>query len=554
MTFRSTRREFLATASLAAVGSTVGSTVASRPLWAGSLDRWRVHPIGRAPTAAVALPEPTEADTLRTLAQHAIDAARSAGASYADVRMGETAHMYLMLSDVTPDVQLVSRFAYGVRVLVDGAWAFVHGSVPSADAVAKAARDAVTTARGYAAVANQRRALAPIGMPASGEWMSPMQVDPFTVPLRVHAEVMGALRDTAQRVRGASAVAYFQWTRELRVFASSDGAMQVQRTCRMLPQIEVRGGVRDSFVSIDLPGLSPVAAGFESVARPELQDTMKARAEEAVRLAGIPEVPVDVGRYMVIAEGKATASVLAATLAPALELDRVLGYEADAGGTSFLAPPLDVLGTTPFASVLSVSVDRAASYYSCTKWDDEGVEARTAPLIQQGRIIDYQTSRDTGPALSDWYTRNHQSGTPAGCVVASSPDHMPFVRASHLVVEPARTETSIDDLCRDVGRGVLVSSAYAFSDQQLKSAQLMFGLTFLIEGGRRTHRIRSAGSLLRTQPFWKSLTTIGGAATSDTFVTTTYKGQPWQDAPLCATAPACVFKDVDITEAGARLV
>src|SRR5688572_4962621 len=73
------------------------------------------------------LPEPLSQHALRTLANAAIDAARSAGARYADVRVAEQHSLVIIAIGGTTlplRVFLAPEFMYGVRVFVDGTWAF----------------------------------------------------------------------------------------------------------------------------------------------------------------------------------------------------------------------------------------------------------------------------------------------------------------------------------------------------------------------------------------------------------------------------------------------
>src|SRR5206468_1914746 len=100
----------------------------------------------------------------------------------------------------------------------------------------------------------------------------------------------------------------------------------------------------------------PMSGGFETVTSLAHQDTIKRVTEEAVQLASLPRGMVDVGRYPVVFDGMAFGTILSQTLAPALECDRVMGWDRDASGDSFVKPPM--FGTQIASPLLSVTANR----------------------------------------------------------------------------------------------------------------------------------------------------------------------------------------------------
>jgi hypothetical protein len=180
------RREFLATTSLAAAGTVLATHgLSAQRLPAAALSSSQsAHDILREPMAPLALQQ---------LATSSVDAAIAAGAAYADLRIAER---HVLAVDYRPSVRMYSTLTYGVRVLVDGSWAFVHGCVPDTDAVTSAARDAVAMAKGYAPLVVTRAELAQTPV-VKGEWTTPIQDDPFNVPLRDHGAVLALYHDSA---------------------------------------------------------------------------------------------------------------------------------------------------------------------------------------------------------------------------------------------------------------------------------------------------------------------------------------------------------------------
>jgi TldD protein len=431
-------------------------------------------------------------------------------------------------------------------VLVDGTWAFAYGTTPTTGAIAKAARDAVAIARGYARIATKRVELAPAPV-ATGEWSTPMQLDPFAVPLRDQFALLGAYLDASARVLDAATMGLqFQWRRETRVFASTDGALTTQILRKSDPEVTVAGGSGMGTVSLVPMGVSAGVGGYETVAVARFQEELERVALEAVRLSRLPRRPLEAGRYPVVFDGFTFGAAFGSTVGAALEADRVLGYEADAAGTSYLTP--DLLGTPIGSPLLNVTGDRTAPYTSAVQWDDEGVVPRPFPLVTEGRLVDYCTSRQTAVAFREWYEKQGKPVQSNGCAVSPDVDNPMLIRAPHLVVAPSRTSVSLDDLCRSVQRGLLVRSASYFSaDQQLSSASLTFGGTVLeIAQGKIVRRVHNTGFRFNSRQFWKSLTALGDTGTIQNSSFNRPKGQPWRYVLHGATAPAGLFKDLNV--------
>jgi TldD protein len=537
MPFSSSRRHFLATTSLACAGTLLGvrSGIAQN--------------IRRSPLPPLAwLPDPILPVTLDALAASAVDAARQAGASYADVRVAEHYDLWLWASNFEPVLSWRSTYAHGIRVLVDGAWAFVHGTSPTPDAVTTAARQAVITARGIAKLTAEHVELAPAPV-VTGTWESPMQIDPFTVPLRDQAALGSAYWHISRRVRGCTIEENnFFWTRETRVFASSEGCRtrQVFHRAEFNPLASCRRGMGD--VLVPACAAPAVSGGYEAIAIPGFQDHLKQRFEEASRIASMPRGTIDVGRYPLVVDGTSVGALLGNTLGAALELDRVLGEEADASGTSFLNPPSVMLGTVIASPLLTVMANRPPSSPAGVKWDDEGVEMHPFPVITKGTLVDYHTSRGTATALRDWYATRGQSVGSRGCAMVEDVSHPVMIRMPHLTMTPGTAAASLDDLCSTVKHGLLLRhTVRVVSDAGLGSVNVSSPLFFEIRDGRVVRRISKVRLQSRTKQLWQSLLVgVGDESTVQQSSYETYKGVPWRSAWQSATAPAALFKDVSV--------
>jgi TldD protein len=535
------RRTFLKTSALTGTAALAGLSVGARTVSAAEVRR---H--GADTSAYGLLADPLAPDQLRRLATVALDVARTAGAQYADVRCAHVQQFSVSLDPTgVPVVGLKTYCSYGVRVMVNGAFAFDYGTVASEDAIAIAARNAVTQAKGFATVVTGVTGgeLAPA--PAvQGEWVSEVQIDPFSVPVLEQGALLGALgAATSGRSEGTMAGALFRWARETRVCATTEGTRTTQTFTRAHPSIGV-GAIWFGSVNFLVPETGPRLAGYEYVAGQPLQERIKRSAELAARYARLHTRVLDIGRYPAVFDGEATASLLNHTLGPALQFDCVLGLEADASGSSFLAPPAEILGAPLFSPKLSVVASRPETDITGVKWDDEGVAPSPTPIsvITDGRVVDYLTDRGTAPALRAWYDKQRIPYASHGFAVTRRADRPVVVGTGHLSMVPSANSASVDDLLRGMKHGVLVLRAPSVSTDQRDSLMLE------VKNGVVTNRVKQAGLQFKTTAFWKGVDAIGDASTLGAADAELSKGQPWQGLQSTGRAPAIRCTAVDIIQ------
>jgi len=493
--------------------------------------------------------------TLRALAQAGIDAAKQAGASYADCRVSDwnefETRQGLM---IPPECALTFNYTYGLRVLVDGAWAQVFGADPTPDGIARAARTAVTTARGLSRIAGTPVELVPTPT-VHGEWNTPQAIDPFSVSPDEHAQLIGAYKEASQRVPHASTGELrFQWGRDTRVFASTDGSLITQCLRRWRPIVMVaafpRFG-REEFATLPVPGISPMSIGFEAALGSEIQERIKATAEEVTRLVQYPEGEAKLGRYAAVLDGEAMGLMLGATLSPALEVDRVLGYEANNGGTSILAPASEFLGTPIGASVIDVTADRTAPHYGAARWDDEGVKTQSFPVIQQGRLRNYFTTRTSVLPLAAAVTAGSQP-TVYGSAVAWTLSMKPIGSASHLTMASGPVGATLDSLVQDLGTGMLIYGARddISTDSQLAGGLLQPQMLFEVQRGTIVRRLRHGGIQFGTKTFWKGVAALGDTTTVLAAHHAELRGEMAGWSSQVMHAPAALARQVDVIQIG----
>ena len=395
MTVSHSRRDFLKTSAAAAATTAVGARVLS------AADTYA------AISAPARSPAPTPGDpAIRELMQVALDVAKSSGASYADVRVAARRQQNVNTRDqIVQGVGDTDTFGLGVRTLVDGAWGFAATSVLTKDSIAQVTRAAIGQAK-----ANRASQLKPVVLASTpgnqvGEWKSPIQTDPFTIPIVDKVALLLAANAAASKVKKVRQVTSSMFfLREEKTLMTSDGSYLVQTIYRTQPSMSITAVSDDftDFQSRQSNDVAPMGLGYEHVLNAHLAESAPRWAQDAVEK--LSAKPVEPGRYDLILHPSNLWLTIHETVAHPTELDRAMGYEANYAGTSFVAPPEKVLGQLKFGSnLMNIQGDREQpGSLGAIGWDDEAVKPVRFDIIKDGVFVDYQTTREQAPML-DWY-------------------------------------------------------------------------------------------------------------------------------------------------------
>ena len=137
---------------------------------------------------------------IEDLAMEALNAAKAAGASYADVRIGR----YRRQSISTRERQITGvsdneSYGIGVRTLVGGAWGFAATATMTPAGAQQAAQQAARLSRAAKSVQKKQVELAPT--PAvKGSWRTPVTRDPVDVPIEEKVALLLAANAAAMKV------------------------------------------------------------------------------------------------------------------------------------------------------------------------------------------------------------------------------------------------------------------------------------------------------------------------------------------------------------------
>jgi TldD protein len=473
---------------------------------------------------------------VRELCDEAVAAALAAGASYADVRV-----VLRRKQNVATRNQHVDRLddaesqGIGVRVLVEGAWGFACAN----DLTAETARATAERASAFAKAApgGHDRALAQ-AEPAQGEYRTPVEKDPFEIPLADKVEhCLRAERAMEHEdVKVTAAFLRAQW--EQKLFMSSEGAATEQEV------VECGGGIdamaaRDGITQIrsypSAHGGSSAQAGWEYIEWLDLEREAPRVGEQAAALLRADPCPP--GVTTVVIDAEQTQLQVHESVGHPTELDRVYGTEAAYAGTSFLKP--EDLGSLRYGSEhMNITADPTTPRGLGTfGFDDEGVPARREPVVAEGVLRGFLTSRETAARIG--------SGS-GGSMRADGWSRMPLVRMTNLNLEPG--EGSLDDLIAGVDEGVFLQTNKSWSiDDKRLNFQFGTQIAWEIKRGKLGRMLRDATYTGQTPVFWGSLDAVAGR---DEWVlqglTNCGKGQPGQYAHVSHGAAPARFRNVQV--------
>ena len=271
-----------------------------------------------------------------------------------------------------------------------------------------------------------------------------------------------------------------------------------------------------------------VQAGFEYLTQAPLLDLLRQDMDIADATPIVSPKPMDVGRYDCVFGAMYMAQLVSMTLARAVDLDRTLGYEAAATGTSYLGTdPLAILGTPVASPLVTITAERSTPTGVATvKWDDEGVATQDFTMIKDGVLMNYPTTREQAPWLAPWAATHGQPVRSVGCARAASALSEPMQHTPNLILHPGAGSATEASLVAELEYGLhfpgAVQAGPATVDWQGRNI-FMFPLfanvirhgkvVGVIPGttGGGTEAVRMALTI-NADHFWKHIQRLGGPA------------------------------------------
>ena len=478
---------------------------------------------------------------LAALTDAAIASATEAGASHVDVRIERTRTGYLQLRDAHVETQSDDQvLGIGVRVIVDGTWGFASSPTLTTEMARTLARQAVAMARTSRPLSTEAVSLAPEPVYTHRTWVSPYEIDPFSVS---DADKIARLADLSSRLLASDAVSHAgatcMYVKEQKHYADSAGTHTTQQRVRMQTQIEAISVGEHGFESLRTLA-QPAGYGWEWMGN-EIWHWDDEIAELPDLLAEKIAAPsVEAGRYTLLIHPSNLWLTIHESIGHATELDRALGYEANYAGTSFAT--VDKLGTLRYGSpLMNVTGDRVTPHgLSTVGFDDEGVEAQQWDIIKDGVLVGYQLDRRIASRVG-----RHRSN---GCAFADSPAHVPIQRMPNVSLQPDLGGPDLDGLISSIDEGIMIVGDNSWSiDMQRYNFQFTGQRFHKIKGGTIVGQVKDLAYQATTTDFWGSMTSVGNASTYELGgAFDCGKGQPGQVAPVSHGCPAAIFENINV--------
>jgi len=497
-------------------------------------------------------PSRQQNQSYRELCMIGLDAARSAGGRYADVRVMDVRTQSIATrEDRVTELADDRTIGLGVRVLVGNAWGFAATRVLTRREAAQTARRAAAQAQANARAVRGTVQLAPVRAYPDASWTTPIATDPFDVPIEDKVALLLGANAEALKVRGARFVtSAMDFVRSQTTFASTEGTILVQTIYRSYPRMTVTAVASDfsDFQSRTSAEIAPMGMGYEHVERAGLSRRAAEWAEEAVQK--LSAKPVEPGLYDIVLHPSNLFLTIHESIGHPTELDRALGYEANYAGTSFLAPPTEVIGKLRYGpEFMNVQGDRTQRGALATvAWDDEGVPADSWPIIKDGVFVDYQTTREQAAWIAPLtgVTRSH------GCSYSQSWDRVQFQRMPNVSLLPGVADLSLDDIVAATDRGIVIYGRGSYSiDQQRYNFQFGGQAFYEVRGGKVVGMLKDVAYQGNTVEFWNSMDMLGGPSAYELGGTfNDGKGQPSQANAVSHGCPPARFADVRVINTG----
>src|SRR3954471_24753881 len=428
-------------------------------------------------------------------ARAAVQAALDAGARYADVRVMVRRTEAMTARDSTvEDLSSSESAGIGVRALVGSSWGFYAVPDVSESAGGAAGRRPAQIAAASATVPGPPIELAPAGA-GEASWASACETDPLSVALSTKGDLLVRAIAAAKDAGADLAEGIYQIWDTRKWFVSSDGH-RIDQHIR-----ECGAGVSASaFGDGEIQRRSGPShrgqygtRGWEQVDELDLAGTAPRLAEEARALLTAPLCPS--GETMLVLGGEQLALQIHESVGHAIELDRILGWEAAFAGTSWL--DLDRLGSLRYGSeLMNITIDpRIPGALGSFGYDDEGTPAAKRDAVRDGIWVGVLAGRDSAAMAGLEY---------AGSVRSDGWARLPMVRMTNVGLEPG--PHTLDEIIAATDDGVFMETNRSWSiDDRRLNFQFGCEIGYEIKNGKRGRMLRNPTYTGIGPVFWRSM-------------------------------------------------
>jgi TldD protein len=442
---------------------------------------------------------------MKQIAEWALSVAAQRGASYADARVVSDRSRALATKNGRVGGASDSESqGIGIRVLADGAWGFAASDDLSRPAVEATAARAFEIAKASARVKQHDVRMAP-EKPVVDEWTTPYKIDPFTTSVEQNLDLLLKIDSELRSVAGVTlAETNMNFRREEQWFVSSEGS-----SIHQTKYTTGAGYAAYAFAGSEIQKRSYPSSfggqwqnkGYELIDELKLVENARRIGEEAVGLLKADKCPE--GAFTIILESSQLGLQIHESVGHPIELDRVLGMEANFAGTSFLT--IDKLRSLRYGSdLVNVVADARQEHgpgLGTFAYDDEGVPAQCTPIISNGLFTGYLSSRETAHTIGI----NRSGGT----LRAEGWNRLPIIRMTNISILPGEKPLTLEQLISDTDQGIYMQTNRSWSiDDKRYNFQFGCELGWEIKNGKRARMLKNPSYSGITTEFWNSMDAI----------------------------------------------
>jgi len=433
----------------------------------------------------------------------ALDTARVRGATFADARVVD-----IRLRDLSTKNGEVGNLAeseslgLGLRVIANGCWGFASTDQLTREGVQACAAYAVSIARASALAKREDIVMAPEEAFVD-TWQNPFIQDPFEIPLERQLALLLTADREMRRIKGVTlAETSMQFRRLEQWYASTLGSRIHQVKMQSGAGIMAMSFAGDEIQKRSYPssfGGQHQLAGYELITSLDLVSHAARVGEEAVALHSAVQCPE--GQSTIILESSQLGLQVHESIGHPIELDRVLGMEANFAGLSFLT--LEKLGKLRYASdIVNVVADARLEHgpgLGTFGYDDEGVPAQCTNIIKDGLFTGYLSNRETAPVIG--------LARGGGTMRAESWNRLPMIRMTNVSLQPGTW--NYDDLIADTDDAILMETNRSWSiDDHRYHFQFSTEIGWEIKNGKKGRMLKHPSYSGITTEFWNSCDAI----------------------------------------------
>ena len=270
-------------------------------------------------------------------AEAAVEAAIAAGARYADARIMDRRHE--SMASRNGEIEGLTQegsVGVGVRALMGSGWGFASTADLDPESARRAGAEAAAIARASASVPGADLELTPVEV-RQDSWANEVREDPLKVPLAEKGDMLVTVTRTMKDHGADVANAGYDIWDTTKWLVSSEGHRIDQHIVECGARMDATANGESETQRRSYPGIRGQygTRGWELVRELDLPGNAARIAEEARALLAAP-ICLSLDATDLIIGSEQMALQIHESVGHAIELDRILGWEAAFAGTSFL--------------------------------------------------------------------------------------------------------------------------------------------------------------------------------------------------------------------------